>query len=138
MTLKLSKRLINQLFLRRFLSKDSSLTPTDGKKELTSTTEKPSEISTPKRAFTLIDPRTVHQIKRIDEQPINNTLDYLRHRLTENRRCSDIPWDFKMMLLVVVVFLSLGVKNIPIETDILIIGVSLICCSNRCKSFGIL
>ena len=87
MTLKLSRSLINQVFLRRFLSKDSSLTPTEGKKELTSNTTKASEISTPKRAFTLIDPRTVHQIKRIDEAPIKNEMDYVRHRLTENRRC---------------------------------------------------
>lgn len=89
MTLKLSRCVLNQVFLRRFLSKDSSVVTTEGKKELTSTTttEKPSEIATPKRAFTLINPRTVHQIKRVDEEKINNSIDYIRHRLTENRRC---------------------------------------------------
>lgn len=86
MTLKLSRSLINRMFLRRFLSKDSSLTPTEGEKELTSTKKQPAEISTPKRAFTLLDPRTMHQIKRIDQDPIHNEIDYVRHRLTENRR----------------------------------------------------
>jgi hypothetical protein len=86
MTLKLSRCLINQLFIRRFASKDSSITTTtDSKKELT--TKKSSEISTPKRAFTLIDPKTVHQIKRIDDVPLKNEMDYVRHRLTENRMC---------------------------------------------------
>ncbi|CAF4307667.1 unnamed protein product, partial [Adineta steineri] len=79
-------------------SKDSSITTTtDSNKDLT--TEKSSEISTVKRAFTLINPKTVHEIKRIDDTPIKNEMDLIRHRLTENR-----------------------VKNIPIETDVLIIG----------------
>ncbi len=85
MTLKLSRCLINQLFIRRFVSKDSSLITTEGKKEITTTKKSSSEIVRPKRAFTLIDPKTVHQIKRIDETPINNEMDYVRHRLTEKR-----------------------------------------------------
>jgi hypothetical protein len=85
MTLKLSRCLINQLFIRRFVSKDSSLITTEGKKEITTTKKSSSEIARPKRAFTLIDPKTVHQIKRIDETPINNEMDYVRHRLTEKR-----------------------------------------------------
>ncbi|CAF1577657.1 unnamed protein product [Adineta ricciae] len=104
MSLRLTRRLINQLFIRRFASNDSSVTttsPPDANKELT--TKKSSEVSTPKRAFTLINPKTAHQIKRIDETPIKNEMDYIRHRLTENR-----------------------VKNIPIETDVLIIGVSVL------------
>jgi len=47
----------------------------------------------------LIDPKTVHQIKRIDEMPIKNEMDLIRHRLTENR-----------------------VRNSPVETEVLIIG----------------
>ncbi|CAF2596633.1 unnamed protein product [Rotaria sp. Silwood2] len=97
MTLKLTRRFINQLFIRRFVSNDSSVTTIDPNKELT--TKKPSEISTPKRAFTLINPQTAHQIRRIDDAPVDNEIDFIRHRLTEKR-----------------------VKNIPIETDILIIG----------------
>jgi hypothetical protein len=84
MTLKLSRCLINRLFIRRFASKDSSLTTTDLNKELT--TKKSSDISTVKRAFTLVDPKTIHQIKRVDEAPIKNEMDFVRHRLTENRK----------------------------------------------------
>jgi hypothetical protein len=84
MTLKLSRCLINRLFIRRFASKDSSLTTTDLNKELT--TKKSSDISIPKRAFTLVDPKTIHQIKRVDEAPIKNEMDFVRHRLTENRK----------------------------------------------------
>jgi hypothetical protein len=84
MTLKLSRCLINRLFIRRFASKDSSLTTTDSQKELT--TKKSSDISTPKRAFTLINPKTIHKIKRIDEVPIKNEMDLIRYRLTENRK----------------------------------------------------
>jgi len=86
MTLKLTKRLINQLFIRRYASNDSSLTTNDSNKQLT--TKKSSEISTPKRAFTLVDPKTAHLIKRVDEIPIKNEMDLIRHRLTENRKCS--------------------------------------------------
>jgi hypothetical protein len=90
MSLKLSRCLINRLFIRRFASKDSSLTTTEEKKEVTTTTKKSAtEITKPKRAFTLIDPKTVHQIKRIDDTPINNTMDFVRHRLTENRTYSN-------------------------------------------------
>ncbi len=85
MTLKLSRCLINQLFLRRFASKDSSVTTIDSNKELT--TKKTSEISTPKRAFTLIDPKTIHRIKRVDEVTIKNEMDLIRFRLTEKRKC---------------------------------------------------
>lgn len=75
--------------IRRVFSKDSSsLTPTDssseGKKDL-STKKSSTQIATPKRAFTLIDPKTMHQIQRVDQMPINNEIDYIRHRLTENR-----------------------------------------------------
>ncbi|CAF4948791.1 unnamed protein product, partial [Rotaria sp. Silwood1] len=81
MTLKLTRRFISQLFIRRFLSNDSSVTTIDSNKELT--TKKPSEISKPKRAFTLINPKTAHQIKRIDDVPIQNEIDFIQHRLTE-------------------------------------------------------
>ena len=86
MTLKLTRRLLNQLFIRRYASNDSSVTTTDPNKELT--TKKSSEISTPKRAFTLVNPQTAHLIKRVDEVPIKNEMDLVRHRLTENRKCS--------------------------------------------------
>lgn len=68
---------------RRFASNDSSLTPPDPPKAVT--TEKPSEVAAPKRAFTLIDPKTIHLIKRVDDVPLKNEMDYVRHRLTENR-----------------------------------------------------
>lgn len=84
MTLKLTRRLFNPLLLRRFASKDSSLTTTDSNKELT--TKKPSEIARPKRAFTLINPKTSHQLKRIDDVPIQNEIDFIRHRLTEKSK----------------------------------------------------
>ena len=88
MSLRLTRCITNQLFIRRFASNDSSVTttslPPDANKELTS--KKPSEVSKPKRAFTLINPKTAHQIKRIDETPIKNEMDYIRHRLTENRK----------------------------------------------------
>ncbi|CAF1159132.1 unnamed protein product [Adineta steineri] len=100
MTLRLTRRFVHQLFIRRYASKDSSITTTTTTHENKDlTTEKSSEISTVKRAFTLINPKTVHEIKRIDDTPIKNEMDLIRHRLTENR-----------------------VKNIPIETDVLIIG----------------
>ncbi|CAF1133712.1 unnamed protein product [Rotaria sordida] len=83
MTLKLTRRFICQLFVRRFASNDSSITPIDPNKDLT--IKKPSEISTKKRAFTLINPQTVHQIKRIDDVPIQNEMDFIRHRLTEKQ-----------------------------------------------------
>ena len=84
MALKLTRCFINRLFIRRFASNDSSITTTDTSKELVKETSK--EVSTKKRAFTLIDPKTAHQIKRIDEMPIKNEMDYIRHRLTENRK----------------------------------------------------
>jgi hypothetical protein len=86
MTVKLTRRLISQLFIRRFASNDSSLTTSDPNKEVA--TKKTSELSTIKRAFTLVDPKTAHQIKRIDEAPIKNEMDFIRYRLTENRKCS--------------------------------------------------
>ena len=70
----------------------------------------------PKRAFTLINPQTMHQIKRVDDVPLNNEMDYFRHRLTENRK-------FEWLTRRVRRSPCLGVKNIPIETDVLIIGV---------------
>ena len=85
MTLKLSRCVINRLFVRRFASKDSSLTTTEGKQDVTTTKKSTTEVAKPKRAFTLIDPKTVHQIKRIDETPVNNLMDFVRHRLTVNR-----------------------------------------------------
>jgi hypothetical protein len=115
MMLKLTRGLVNQVFIRRFASKDSSITTTDSSNELM-TEKKSSEISTPKRAFTLIDPKTVHQIKRIDEAPIKNEMDLIRYRLTENRKStSSAVFSSRRILFI-------GVKNIPVETDILIIG----------------
>ena len=87
MTLRLTRCLINQLCIRRFASKDSSITTTDSTKELTK--KDASEVSTTKRAFRLLDPKTAHQIKRIDEAPIKNEIDFIRHRLTENRKHYD-------------------------------------------------
>ena len=89
MILRSAIRTSSSLIIRRLFSKDSSsLTPTDssseGKKDL-STKKSPTQIATPKRAFTLIDPKTMHQIQRVDQMPINNEIDYIRHRLTENR-----------------------------------------------------
>lgn len=88
MSLKFHRYLINQLCFRRFASSnDSSLsttTTTDSKKELT--TKKVTDLATHKRAFSLIDPKTVHQIKRVDDVTIKNEMDLIRHRLTENRK----------------------------------------------------
>ena len=88
MTLKLSRCAINRLFVRRFASKDSSITTTEGKQDVTTTKKSTTEVAAPKRAFTLLDPKTVHQIKRVDERPVNNLMDFVRHRLTENRTYS--------------------------------------------------
>lgn len=86
MSLKLSRYLINRICIRRFASNDSSITTTDSKKKLTTKKTTTTELTSPKRAFTLIDPKTVHQIKRIDDVPLNNEMDILRHRLTDNRK----------------------------------------------------
>ena len=86
----------SHLICRRFNSNDSSLTKTPGTgKELDakSTADKPKELTKPKRAFTLLQPETIHKIRRIDDVPINNEMDYVRHRLTEKRKFDDsVAW----------------------------------------------
>ena len=83
MTLKLAGRFVRPFLFRRYASNDSSLTTPNADKDLA--TKKSSDIAMPKRAFTLINPQTMHQIKRVDDVPLNNEMDYIRHRLTENR-----------------------------------------------------
>lgn len=75
---------------RRFNSNESSITSNDSNssKELekTKTNETSKDLVQLKRAFTLLKPETMHTIKRVDDTPMNNELDYIRFRLNENRR----------------------------------------------------
>jgi len=90
---------MNHLFIRRLSSKDSLTTTNDQQKALANQKQS-TELIRPKRAFTLINPKTMHEIKRIDDVPIKNELDYIRHRLTEKRRrnktqhCFDVNESF--------------------------------------------
>ena len=87
MHLRAVRRTWSSLSFRRFFSKDLPTVGSEAKGKELSTEKTPTEIVTPKRAFTLINPKTMHQIQRVDQMPINNEMDYVRHRLTENRQC---------------------------------------------------
>ncbi|CAF1176886.1 unnamed protein product, partial [Didymodactylos carnosus] len=101
-------------------SKDLSQTRTS--KDLPQTTTSSSTPSTEvsKKSFSLINPSNAHTIKRIDDVPENGTIDYIRNRLTIKSK--------------LVVINSRNLKfgycfeglNIPIQTDVLIIGGSVI------------